>query len=150
MSPAAPLARTDNLTAMLRLVGLFRRTFADLLAREPWVVSSGVKPSTYGLLSVVDRRQPVSQREVCDALGTHASDMVDIVDGAERQGWVERRRDPSDRRRYQLTITPDGRHALARYDELAALAEAEVLAPLSEAERRHLVALVTKVVDRST
>jgi hypothetical protein len=76
--------------------------------------------------------------------------MVDIVDGAERQGWVERRRDPSDRRRYQLTITPDGRHALARYDELAALAEAEVLAPLSEAERRHLVALVTKVFDRST
>ena len=86
MSPAAPLARTDNLTAMLRLVGLFRRTFADLLAREPWVVSSGVKPSTYGLLSVVDRRQPVSQREVCDALGTHASDMVDIVDGADARG----------------------------------------------------------------
>jgi DNA-binding MarR family transcriptional regulator len=59
---------------------------------------------------------------------------------------VERRRDPADRRRYRLTLTPAGRRTLARYDALAAQAEADVLAPLSEAERRRLLDLVAKVV----
>jgi DNA-binding MarR family transcriptional regulator len=150
--PAADPADTrkelthDNLTAMLRLVGLFRRTFADLLAQQPWVVESGVKPPTYGVLNVVGQRGPVSQREVCDVLGVHPSDMVEIMDIVEREGWVERRRDPTDRRRYQLTITAAGRRTRARYDAIAAQAEALVLEPLSEPERRVLLDLVAKVV----
>lgn len=144
--PPAPPISPDNLAAMLRLVGLYRRTFSGLLAEEPWVVASGVKPPTYGVLRVVAQRGPVSQREVCDSLGTHASDMVEIMDIVEREGWVERRRDTEDRRRYQLTITPEGRRTLARYDAIAAAAEDEVLKPLTETERRRLVDLVSKVV----
>jgi len=150
--PAAEPADTrvevthDNLTAMLRLVGLFRRTFADLVAQQPWAVESGVKPPTYGVLNVVSQRGPVSQREVCDVLGVHPSDMVEIMDIVEREGWVERRRDPIDRRRYQLTITAAGRRTRARYDAIAAQAEALVLEPLSEPERRVLLDLVAKVV----
>jgi len=147
MTPEAPVAPADNLTAMLRLVGLFRRTFSDLLTAEGWLAESGAKPATYGVLRVVAVHGPVSQREVCDALGTHASDMVEIVDCAERQGWVERRRDPDDRRRYRLTITPAGRRVLTRFDAVAAEAEGRVLAPLDEAERRRLVDLVSKVVE---
>ena len=136
----------DNLTALLRLVGLYRRTFAALLAEEPWVVESGVKPPTYGVLNVVGQRGPVSQREVCDVLGAHPSDMVEIMDIVEREGWVERRRDPADRRRYRLTLTAAGRRTLARYDAIAARAEAVVLEPLNESERRRLIDLVSKVV----
>lgn len=142
----APQVSPDSLTAMLRLVGLYRRTFSGLLAEEPWVVESGVKPPTYGVLRVVGQRGPVSQREVCDALGTHASDMVEIMDIVEREGWVERRRDTEDRRRYQLTLTTEGRRTLARYDTIAARAEDEVLKPLTETERRRLIDLVSKVV----
>ena len=140
----------DNLTAMLRLTGLYRRRFQTLLAEEPWVADSGVKAPTYGVLTVVSQRGPVSQREVCDWLGVHASDMVDLVDQLEHLGWVARRRDPTDRRRYQLTITAEGRKTLARYDALAAQAEAVVLEPLSEVERRRLIELVTKVLASPT
>jgi DNA-binding MarR family transcriptional regulator len=136
----------DHLTALVRLVGLYRRTFADLLAEQRWVVESGVKPPTYGVLNVVAQRGPVSQREVCDVLGVHPSDMVEIVDIVERQGWVARRRDPDDRRRYRLTLTAAGRRTLARYDAIAARAEAVVLEPLAEGERRTLLDLVAKVV----
>ncbi len=136
----------DNLTALVRLVGLYRRTFTDLLGRQPWVVESGAKPATYGVLNVVGQRGPVSQREVCDVLGVHPSDMVDHMDLIERQGWVERRRDPVDRRRYQLTITPEGRRVLGRFDAVAAEAEAVVLEPLRGPERRTLLELVAKAV----
>ena len=151
-SAGAPSTRgfPDNLTAMLRLTGLYRRRFQTLLAEEPWVAESGVKAPTYGVLSVVKERGPISQREVCDWLGLHASDMVELVDHLERLGWVERRRDATDRRRYQLTITPEGRTTLARYDAIAAQAEDVVLEPLSETERRRLIELVTKVVSSHT
>mgnify|MGYP000087666339 FL=1 len=139
-------AAPDNLSSMTKLVGLYRRQLMALLAEEEWVVRSGVRPPTYGVLSVVDRLRPVSQREVCDQLGIHASDLVELVDVSEREGWVERRRDPADRRRYQLTLTPEGRRTLARYDDAAARAEALVLEPLTETERRRLTDLVSKVV----
>ena len=105
-----------------------------------------MKPAAYGVLKVVSTRGPLSQREVCDVLGVHPSDMVEIMDVAEREGWLERRRDPVDRRRYQLTITPLGRRRLARYDAVAARAEALVLEPLDEQERRLLLELVAKVI----
>jgi len=135
-----------NFTSMTRLVGIFRREFTQRLSREDWVIDSGVRPPTYGVLSVVGHLGPVSQREVSDLIGLHASDLVEIVDLVEGQGWVERRRDPSDRRRYQLTLTPSGRTILGRYDALAAETEAAVLEPLSETERRRLMDLVSKVV----
>jgi len=140
----------DNLTALIRLVGLYRRTFTDLLARQPWVAESGAKPGTYGVLNVVGQRGPVSQREVCDVLGVHPSDMVDHMDLIERQGWVERRRDPGDRRRYQLTLTAEGRRVLGRFDAVATEAEAVVLQPLRGPERRTLLELVAKAVAAQT
>jgi DNA-binding MarR family transcriptional regulator len=136
----------DHLSSMTRLVGLYRRQFMAILAEEEWVARSGVRPQTYGVLSVVDRMGPVSQREVCDILGVHASDLVDLVDAAEGQGWIERRRDPVDRRRYQLTLTDEGERTLDRYREASARAEALVLEPLTETERKRLVDLVSKVV----
>lgn len=133
---------------MTRLVGLYRRAFISLLATESWVAESGVKPPTYGVLSVVEHRGPISQREVADLIGMHASDLVQIMDVIEAQGWVERRRDPEDRRRYRLTITPAGRRTLARYDQIAARTEDAVLEPLDDDEREQLQRLVSKVVDQ--
>lgn len=144
-TPTALMA--GNFTTLTRLVGLFRREFADRLSHEPWAMESGVRPPTYGVLSVVGHLGPVSQREVSDAIGLHASDLVDIVDLAEGNGWIERRRDPGDRRRYQLTLTALGREILGRYNTVAADAEAAVLEPLTEAERKRLMGLVSKVVN---
>jgi MarR family transcriptional regulator, lower aerobic nicotinate degradation pathway regulator len=143
-SPTALLA--GNFSTLTRLVGLFRREFTERLADEPWAVESGARPPTYGVLSVVGHLGPVSQREVSDIIGLHASDLVEVVDLVERQGWVARRRDPADRRRYQLTLTDEGRAILDRYDALAAETEAAVLEPLTETERRRLMDLVSKVV----
>jgi len=144
VTPRALLA--GNFTSLTRLVGIFRREFAERIAQEDWAVTSGVRPPTYGVLSVVGHVGPMSQREVSDLIGLHASDLVEIVDLVEAQGWIERRRDPADRRRYQLTLTTSGRGILARYDELAAQTEAAVLEPLSESERKRLMDLVSKVV----
>lgn len=141
--------RVANITALFRLTGLLRKEFAARLAQEPWIPDSGAKPPTYGILSVIAAEEPISQREVADLVGLHVSDMVELVDLMERNGWIARTRDPGDRRRYHLTISPEGREVLGRFDEIAAETEAAVLAPLSETERRTLVALAAKAAGGS-
>lgn len=141
--------RVANITALFRLTGLLRKEFAARLAQEPWVPSSGAKPPTYGILSVIAAEEPISQREVADLVGLHVSDMVELIDLLERNGWIARTRDPADRRRYHLTISPEGRSVLRRFDEIAAETEAAVLAPLTESERRTLVALAAKATGAS-
>jgi len=53
-------------------------------------------------------------------------------------GYVERRRDPSDRRAYQLHLTPKGHGAEARLREVVDAAQASFFSPLSSQERSDL------------
>ena len=61
---------------------------------------------------------------------------------------VERRPDPSDRRRNVISITPAGRRRLRRLDRRLARVQDELLAPLSPAERHELTRLLAKLLDR--
>ncbi len=135
-----------NLTSMGRLSAWYRREFALRLANEDWAAEAKVRPPTYGALIVIDTHGPISQREVSEAVGLHPSDMVDLMDLLEGNGWVARERDPADRRRYNLTLTDAGREALTRFDAVAFASEAAVLSALSPEERAQLGALVEKVL----
>ena len=52
-----------------------------------------------------------------------------------------------DRRRNVVSVTPAGRAHLDRLEELLTGVQAELLAPLSPAERTELARLLTRVVD---
>ena len=140
-------AATNQVIALNRLASLLRKRFVERMAAERWLIDAGARPPTYGALTVIHRRGPISQREVSDLLGHHPSDVVDLVDMLERNGWVRRERDPDDRRRYRLTMTESGLVVLARYDEVAAQAEADVLAVLDDDERATLSELVNRIVE---
>lgn len=138
--------RRSNMTAIAKLTGLFRREFSRLLAQEPWAVELGARPPMYGTLQVLAARGVASQREVADIVMLHPSDMVALIDHLEGHGLVRRLRDPEDRRRYQVSLTAEGRRVLARYDQVARRAEDAVLAPLSARERASLARLCDKAV----
>jgi DNA-binding MarR family transcriptional regulator len=140
-------ASSNQLIALGRLATLLRKRFVERMSAEQWLIDAGARPPTYGALTVIRQRGPISQREVSDLLGHHPSDMVELVDMLERNGWVSRERDPEDRRRYQLTMTERGLVVLARYDEVAAEAEADVLSVLDDEERATLSELVNRIVE---
>lgn len=136
------------LTSSLRgLAALTRRLFARRLAGEPWVAETGLRPPCHGVLTWIERLEPVSQKQISDRLGLDPSDLVPVVDILERAGFVSRSRDPQDRRRYSLTLTPLGRRRLRRLDTIAAEVEGELLAPLDAAERTALRQLVERILD---
>lgn len=98
----------------------------------------GLSGRDYTTLAVLADDQPGSQLELARCLGKAPAGLVATVDGLQDRGLVRRERDPRDRRRSVVTLTPAGRRMLARADRLAERVEAEVLADLEADERTAL------------
>jgi MarR family transcriptional regulator, lower aerobic nicotinate degradation pathway regulator len=145
-----PVTTPDLATLTHRLAHLTRRTMGERMAREQWALDAGFRPGCVGVLRTIAALEPVSQREVSERLVLDPSDLVSLVDILERAGLVERRRDPADRRRHSLEITPAGRTAVRRLEAIGREVTEEVLAPLDEQERAALAHLLRRVVDHHT
>lgn len=106
---------------------------------------AGLHPYHYSILALLDEGVRETQGAIAQALGYDKGQLVGLLDELEAGGLVERRRDTADRRRYIVLMTPAGREALERMRRLSADLDARFLAPLSDAERRQLHALLLKV-----
>jgi DNA-binding MarR family transcriptional regulator len=138
----------DLLSGVFLLARDIRRQLHEVLAEEEWVGHAGFRPPCLGVLDVVARMQPVSQREISDHLGLDASDVVGVLDVLEAASMVERRRDPQDRRRHAVVLTEAGEAAARRFTALRAEVEDRVLADLDADERRLLVDLLHRATSR--
>ena len=98
-----------------------------------------------GLLRLISREPGQSQQAVARRLGTPPSRLVALVDGLEERGLIERRRNPGDRRNYALHLTAAGEQAMTDLSQAAMEHEHAVAAPLTQAERAQLSALLAKL-----
>lgn len=91
---------------------------------------------------------PHAQRDLAARLSVDPSDMVKVVDDLAGAGYAVRTRDPVDRRRVRVSLTPEGGKALADLTARATAVQDAVLAPLDSGERAQLHALLTRVFNR--
>lgn len=106
---------------------------------------SGLSPRHGAALSQLSARGPVSQQALSEALAVDASALVALLNDLERHGQVARRRDPADRRRHIVEITPAGVKALAAMDAAISAVEHEALRNLDPDEVAQLHALLARV-----
>lgn len=138
--------RTDIVALAFRLAATVRREFAAHMVDEQWARDSNLRRGCFGVLRVVqDADGPVSQREVAERTGIDASDVVDLVDRLETAGYLRRRRDGRDRRRYALELTPTGQDAIDRFAEVAQAVDESVLSVLDPDDRETLRTLMARV-----
>jgi DNA-binding MarR family transcriptional regulator len=132
---------TDQLGYLLGRAHLEHRAIAE---RE--LASLGLSGKGFGALILLVREGPLSQQRLGQKQGVDRTTMVAVVDELESSGYVERRRDPRDRRAYSLHATAKGRRVLQRAAEATERAEDEFLAGLTAADRSRLKRLLRTLV----
>jgi len=88
---------------------------AARLVEHAWddvLAGYGLTHSRLVILHLLDAG-PATQRELARRSGMEEQTMGRMLRGMEENGHVGRERDPADRRRSVVTLTPDGRRALA-------------------------------------
>ncbi|MFJ5294880.1 MarR family winged helix-turn-helix transcriptional regulator [Streptomyces sp. NPDC088348] len=140
--PPPALARITALPSWLlgRAAARGHRLLADSFAGE------GMRMPHHVVLTAVAALGPVSQAELGRTVRIDPKDMVTVLNELQAKDLVTRTADPADRRKNAITISPPGRTALHRLEELGDAANDELLAPLDPAERAQLTALLARIV----
>ncbi len=99
----------------------------------------------YGVLLFVQENPYSSQKDISENLQIDRTTMVSHIDHLEKLGFVERTRNPNDRRSYSLLITEKGNDVLDSRWEFLTNVESEVLAPLNQQERLLLKDFLVKI-----
>jgi DNA-binding MarR family transcriptional regulator len=109
--------------------------------------ASDLSPRQFHLLGLLHDRGPTAQRELGHALAVDPSILVTLLNPLERDGFISRQRDPDDRRRHVVTLTPAGESHLNAAAQAQREAEDEVLASLDDDERDQLRGLLIVLRD---
>ncbi|MCX4813998.1 MarR family winged helix-turn-helix transcriptional regulator [Streptomyces sp. NBC_01239] len=97
--------------------------------------SVGMRIRYFFVLAALAGGPELSQQDLSRLLNLDPTTVVTVIDEMERDGHVERRRNPADRRRYNLILTESGREALATADRVATEVESAFFGALSGDER---------------
>lgn len=107
----------------------------------------GVKLRQLMLLSHLRYGAPALQQQLCEALWLDANNCVLLLNELEDMGYIERRRDPADRRRHVVELTEGGRVALEQAERAQESVGDELLTGLSDAERATLDSLLSRALE---
>lgn len=103
------------------------------------------------LFAVYAARQNETSSRMVDIsldLGVTARTLTTMVDALEKQGLIERVPDPNDRRAIQLDITDAGEALIEPLAQSLDAACEAVMGPLDDADRRTLLRLLTRLIER--
>ncbi|MCX5194174.1 MarR family transcriptional regulator [Streptomyces sp. NBC_00249] len=135
------LAHIQSLPSWLvgRVAARGRGLVADAIAAE------GLKLAHHAVLAATAEYGPLAQADLGRRLAIDPKDLVGLLNHLQAAGLVVRTPDPADRRKNAVTATEAGLATLTRCATLAETANAELLAPLTPAERGQLVTLLTRL-----
>ncbi len=104
----------------------------------------GMKLRQLMLLSYLRAGAPALQQQLCDALWLDPNNCVLLLNELEEMGYIERRRDPADRRRHMVDITDEGRIALEHGERAQETIGDHLFAALSDEEQATLRSLLNR------
>ena len=107
---------------------------------------AGFELYDYSVLAILAEGDRETQATIADALAVDPSRLVALLDSLEHRGLVVRQRDPHDRRRHVVSITPDGKRIHAQLRKLTREVEAQFFAPLDPENRKLFHTLLMQLI----
>ncbi|MFC1412229.1 MarR family winged helix-turn-helix transcriptional regulator [Streptacidiphilus sp. N1-12] len=145
--PVQPGRTPDRLKD--RPTWLISRAYAHttaLLAAGFEAKGNGLRGYHYRLLAALEQWGPASQADLGRDTGIDRSDVTAALTALESRGLVARRVDPDHKRRNIVTMTPQGLETLRDLDAMVDEIQEAVLAPLTAAQRRQFVDLMSRLL----
>jgi DNA-binding MarR family transcriptional regulator len=121
--------------------GLYRQRLAEAIRDEPVHMGQVV------LLASLFAHNDLTQAQLSKVSGIEKSSVVLFLDALEQDGWIERRRHPSDRRAHLVHLTEAGQARFARLGEKLQTAQEATLSVFTPAERSSFEAYLQRLVD---
>lgn len=115
--------------------------FTDLIA------SIDLTPPHAGILRAIAAESGRSQQALSGQLGLLPSRVVAYVDELEERGYVERRRNPDDRRLHALYLTASGKKVMTKIGELGRQHDRLLTAGLDAQQRDTLHQLLATIAE---
>lgn len=139
MNPATkPVHETGSMSLLTQLSRVaYRRATEDVI---------GMRLKQLIALDHLRVNQGCLQQALGQTLMLDPNNCVILLNDLDEHGYVERRRDPTDRRRHLVEITPEGIEALEEAEGKLETLEDEVLRNLSAFERKQLRELLAKAM----
>ncbi len=136
MNPATATGSIGLITQLSRVV--YRRATEDVI---------GMRLKQLIALDHLRDEESCLQQGLGQMLMLDANNCVLLLNDLDERGYVERRRDPADRRRHIVEITPEGLRALELAESKLDALEDEVLGSLDTSERAQLHGLLAKAFE---
>ena len=129
-------------------VGPRVRLLRNALSAKSIAVSAphGLPTGSLTVLALIAANPGSSQTALAGRAGLNKSALVGIVDSLEQRGLVERDRAASDRRRYQVSVTPEGEKAMQALFAAVDRQEQDLRKALSKRDMIELLALLDKAI----
>lgn len=137
MPVGPPNALVSSTPHLMKRLAMLQKDRAGAAFEE-----TGLSPYHYAVLALLEEEPPETQAMIADALGYDRSHLVGMLDELEERGLIERKRDPADRRRHLVSLTPEGKKASTRLRAVIKQVEEDFFAPLDAQQREQLKSLL--------
>lgn len=114
-------------------------------AFEKRATGYGSAPRYFGMLKLIEANPGIPQTRLAEAIFLDRSSLVPILEALTREGWVERRKSPTDKRVRLVHLSDEGRRRLKALEEDVSAHEAMMTAGLDPEEKARLLSLLGKV-----
>lgn len=128
------------------LIRRLHQVSTQVFLREVQAAGFDLTPVQFAALDALKSRPKIDQGQLSALIAYDRATIGGVVDRLEQKGLVTREISPRDRRAREVSLTPEGLRVHAEMMPVVRRLQADILAPLDDAERAQFMALARKAL----